>query len=86
MNLAEKRPIEPGTLEEIQRLQYVVSKAEEYIGKSGSIGIREAIFRLSGIGNLEGGRVPMRGKLADGEWESLRRTYLAEITRVEASL
>lgn len=86
MNLAEKRPVEPGVLEKIQMLQYVVSKAEEYIGRSGIIGIREGIFRITGMGNLEGGRLPLRGKLADVEWESLQRKYLVDIAKVEAGL
>lgn len=86
MGLAEKRPIEPADLIEIQRLQYVVSKAEEFIGKTGIVGIKEAVFRVTGLGTLEGGRLPLKGKLADGEWEKLRTLYLADVESSENSL
>lgn len=86
MALAEKRPIEPDALAEIQRLQYVVSKAEEYIGKTGIIGIKEAVFRVTGMGTLEGGRLPLKGKLPDGEWDRLREIYLADVEKSESSL
>lgn len=86
MELAEKRPIDPDTLAEVQRLQYVVSKAEEYIGKTGIVGIKEAVFRVTGMGTLEGGRLPLKGKLADGEWEKLSKLYLADVEASEKSL
>lgn len=86
MELAEKRPIDPDTLAEVQRLQYVVSKAEEYIGKTGIVGIKEAVFRVTGMGTLEGGRLPLKGQLADGEWEKLRKLYLADVEKSESSL
>lgn len=86
MSLAEKRPIEPDALAEIQRLQYVVSKAEEFIGKTGIVGIKEAVFRVTGLGTLEGGRLPLKGKLAEGEWEKLRGLYLADVEKTENSL
>ncbi|KAK0625646.1 putative 4-hydroxy-2-oxoglutarate aldolase [Lasiodiplodia hormozganensis] len=68
-SLAAKRPVDDATLKEMQDLQFRVSAAEEFIGKNGIIGIREGIYRVLGLGNLEGGRLPLRGKLADGEWE-----------------
>lgn len=86
MELAEKRPIDPDTLAEVQRLQYVVSKAEEYIGKTGIVGIKEAVYRVTGMGTLEGGRLPLKGKLADGEWEKLRTLYLTDVEKSESSL
>lgn len=86
MSLAEKRPIEPDALAEIQRLQYAVSKAEEFIGKTGIIGIKEAVFRVTGLGTLEGGRLPLKGKLPEGEWEKLRELYLGDVEKSESSL
>lgn len=86
LSLAEKRPIEPDALAEMQRLQYVVSKAEEYIGKTGVVGIKEAVFRVTGLGTLEGGRLPLKGKLADGEWEKLSKLYLTDVEQSESSL
>ncbi|KAK7701610.1 hypothetical protein SLS57_011659 [Botryosphaeria dothidea] len=67
--LAAKKPVDDATLKEVQDLQYRVSAAEEFIGKNGILGIREGIYRVLGIGNLEGGRLPLRGKIAEGEWE-----------------
>lgn len=86
MGLSEKRCIEPEALVEIQRLQYIVSKAEEYIGKTGVVGIKEAVFRVTGLGTLEGGRLPLKGKLAEGQWEELRALYLADVEKSESSL
>lgn len=86
MSLAERRPVEPEALAEVQRLQYAVSKAEEYIGKTGIIGIKEAVFRVTGMGTLEGGRLPLRGKLPEGEWEKLRALYLGDVEKSESSL
>lgn len=86
MELAEERLTEPGTLPAIQNLQYVVSKAEEYIVKTGVVGIKEAVFRVTGLGTLEGGRLPLKGKLADGQWEELRAAYLAGIEMCENTL
>jgi 2-keto-3-deoxy-L-rhamnonate aldolase len=73
-------------LAEARRLQFVVSKAEEFIGKTGVVGIKDAIYRVAGFGCQEGGRLPLKGKLADGEWDRLKAAYLAEIELEEASL
>lgn len=69
MELAEKRPLEDGVLEEVHRLQYAVSAAEEFVGKYGIVGIKEAVKRVLGMGTMEGGRLPLKGALAEGEWE-----------------
>ncbi|OCK76404.1 aldolase [Lepidopterella palustris CBS 459.81] len=69
MDMAEKRPIEPKTLKEIQAIQFAVSRAEEFIGKWGIVGIKEGVYRVLGMGTLEGGRLPLRGKLPEGEWD-----------------
>ncbi|OIW32749.1 aldolase [Coniochaeta ligniaria NRRL 30616] len=73
-------------LAEARRLQYVVSRAEEFIGKTGVVGIKDAVYRVTGLGFNEGGRLPLKGRLADGEWEGLRKAYLADIEKSEASL
>jgi len=77
---------EAGTKAEIHRLQYVVSRAEEFIVRYGLLGIREGVYRVTGVGNLEGGRMPLRGKLAEGDWEKGKRLFLAEIEKTEAAL
>lgn len=85
-HFSEGKAVDPAALEEMRRLQYVISKAEEFIGKTGVVGIKEAVFRVTGHGLAEGGRLPLKGKLADGEWERLRELYLTDIEKVEASL
>lgn len=82
----ENKSVDTAALEEMRRLQYVVSKAEEFIGKTGIVGIKEAITRVTGFGTLEGGRLPLKGKLGDEQWESLRKLYLTDIEKVESSL
>ncbi|KAL2163858.1 hypothetical protein VTH06DRAFT_5917 [Thermothelomyces fergusii] len=74
------------TRAEIRRLQFVVSRAEEFIMRHGIMGIREATSRVAGFGNLEGGRLPLRGSLSEGAWEQAKVQFLQEIEAVEASL
>ena len=85
MSLSEKRPIDPNVHEEIQKLQYAVSSAEEFIGRWGIVGIKEAVYRVLKMGTTEGGRLPLKGKLPDGEWEKWDKT-LARIAKIEDSL
>ncbi|QDS74303.1 hypothetical protein FKW77_003851 [Venturia effusa] len=80
MDLAEQRPIEPDALAEIQSLQFAVSCAEEYIGAWGIVGIKEGIFRVLGMGNQEGGRLPLKGKLSDEQWNK----WSVAMSRMEA--
>jgi 2-keto-3-deoxy-L-rhamnonate aldolase len=60
----------PALLKQAQDLQFKVSAAEEFIVANGILGIREGIFRVLKMGNLEGGRMPLRGKLSEGVWEN----------------
>lgn len=68
MDLAEQRPIEPEALAEIQSMQFAVSCAEEYIGAWGIVGIKEGVYRVLDMGNQEGGRLPLKGRLSDEQW------------------
>ncbi|KAF7563379.1 hypothetical protein G7046_g737 [Stylonectria norvegica] len=68
--LVSKRPVQDRDVLEAQKLQWIVSSAEEYIGKNGILGIREGIFRVLGIGNLDGGRLPLSGQLNEREWDN----------------
>ncbi|KAM5344196.1 hypothetical protein ACJ41O_012733 [Fusarium nematophilum] len=68
-SLAAKRPLDEPALEETRRLQWKVSSAEEFIVKTGILGIREGIYKVLGLGHLEGGRLPLRGALATGAYE-----------------
>ncbi|KAF2746801.1 aldolase [Sporormia fimetaria CBS 119925] len=82
MELAEQRPIKPDVLAEVQALQYAVSTAEEFIGNWGIVGIKEAIYRVLMIGTLEGGRLPLTGKLPDGEWAQWEKSRAIQSIRV----
>ena len=85
MKLAETRPVTDENLKRIKELQYVVSTTEEYIGKYGIVGIKEAVKRVTGYGTMEGGRLPIQGRLPDGEWEKWSETW-QRILKVEESL
>ncbi|KAF2203105.1 aldolase [Delitschia confertaspora ATCC 74209] len=85
MELAEKRPIEPKALEEVHSLQYAVSSAEEFVGKYGIIGIKEGIYRVLRMGTLEANRLPLIGKLPEGEWEKWNKV-MGRIQKIESSL
>ncbi|KAK4178054.1 hypothetical protein QBC36DRAFT_299693 [Triangularia setosa] len=74
------------TRREIQRLQYVVSKAEEFVVRYGIFGIKEAVARVTGLGTLEKGRPPLLGRLPEGEWEKGRKLFLEDIEKVEQEL
>ncbi|KAF2640334.1 aldolase [Massarina eburnea CBS 473.64] len=75
--LAEKRPIDDATLKKIKELQYTVSTAEEFVVAGGIIGIKEAVQRVLGLGTLEGGRLPLKGRLPDGTWEKWAKAKYA---------
>ena len=54
----------------IQKLQWEVSTAEEFIGATGGIrGIKDAVTKVLGMGSPEGSRLPLKAKLADGDYE-----------------
>jgi len=84
--LEQRRPIEPATLDEMRRLQYVISRAEDFIGKAGVVGIKEATYRITGLGTLEGGRLPLRGRLSEVDWARLYAEYLATTEKEEQRL
>ncbi|KAK3320285.1 Dihydrodipicolinate synthetase-like protein [Cercophora scortea] len=90
MALAEKSfegsEVNAETRAEIQRLQFVVSRAEEFVVRYGMIGIKEGVFRLTGLGTQEGGRLPIRGTLTDEVWEKARGLFLGGIEETEAKL
>ncbi|KEY71178.1 hypothetical protein S7711_02291 [Stachybotrys chartarum IBT 7711] len=83
--LVSERPAREETLEEARKLQWQVSAAEEYIVRTGVLGIREAIYKVLGFGHLEGGRAPLRGRLADGEYDKWS-DILGKMTETEKSL
>ena len=57
---------ERGSREEMRKLQYEVSAAEELIVKWGVPGIKEGVAKVLGMGHKDGTRLPIRGVLPDG--------------------
>ncbi|KAK4032707.1 hypothetical protein C8A01DRAFT_20256 [Parachaetomium inaequale] len=86
MELMSTVGITPETQDEIRRLQFAVSQGEEFVMRYGILGIKEAVCRVAGFGNLEGGRLPIRGKLPDGAWDKAKGMFLGEIHKTESSL
>lgn len=68
--LVSRRPVDDATLETIRSMQFKVSRAEEYVVKNGIVGMKEAILNVLNMGTREGGRLPLKGKLPQGEWET----------------
>lgn len=86
MELAERGEMNADTKAEIHRLQFIVSRAEEFVVRYGLIGIKEAVFRVTGLGVQGGGRLPVKGSLSDSEWEKARGLFLKGIEETEGSL
>ncbi|KAK3343300.1 hypothetical protein B0H65DRAFT_429041 [Neurospora tetraspora] len=84
--LAQKDDLRPSERAELNKLQYVVSRAEEFVVKYGLKGIKEATYRVAGFGNLEAARVPVIGRMEEKEWEEGRGRYLTEIEEIEKTL
>ncbi|TID21422.1 tRNA ligase 1 [Venturia nashicola] len=85
MDLTAERPIDSKSLAEIQSMQFAVSCAEEYIGAWGIVGIKEGIYRVLGMGNQEGGRLPLKGKLSDEQW-NVWDTAMSRMEALERSI
>jgi 2-keto-3-deoxy-L-rhamnonate aldolase len=74
-SLASKATLAGDDLEELRRLQWKVSTAEEFIVQNGILGIREAIYRVRGFGQLPGGRLPLRGCMTQGAYEAWNHVF-----------
>jgi 2-keto-3-deoxy-L-rhamnonate aldolase len=70
-NLALKNQPTDEEVAERRLLQYKVSSMEEIVVKYGTVGIKEAISRLRGMGDLDGTRLPLLGGIPGGdvEWD-----------------
>ncbi|KAL2135124.1 hypothetical protein VTI74DRAFT_9717 [Chaetomium olivicolor] len=86
MRLIEQGDQAPETQAEIQQLQFAVSQGEEFVMRYGVLGIKEAVYRVTGFGTLEGGRLPIKGKLPDGAWDKAKGLFLEQIEKTEAAL
>ncbi|KAF2430196.1 aldolase [Tothia fuscella] len=78
---------ETGSNAELRELQYKITRGEKLVVRWGTIGIREAVSRVAGFGDNDGGRLPLNGGFPDGdrEWEKWRGAIEA-LQAVERSL
>jgi len=83
---AALKAVQPDALAEIQKLQYVVSRAEEFIVRTGVLGIKEATYRVAGFGTEGGGRVPLKGRLSEADWNKWHPLLLKPIEDIEKTL
>jgi 2-keto-3-deoxy-L-rhamnonate aldolase len=72
-------------LEERRQLQYLVSAAEELVVQFGIPGIKEAISRLRGFGDVDGTRPPLKRGMPEGQWGKWKHAIDA-LEKTEASL
>jgi 2-keto-3-deoxy-L-rhamnonate aldolase len=86
MALASQESFQQDVLRQVRQLQFAVSRAEEFIVRTGIIGIREGIIRKTGLGVVEGGRLPLKGRLPEQDWTALHKLYLSDIEQMESTL
>jgi 2-keto-3-deoxy-L-rhamnonate aldolase len=74
-------------VKERRLLQYKVSCVEELVVKFGTVGIKEAISRILGMGDRDGTRLPLTGGILGGdkEWENWKEV-IGDLEAVEKSL
>lgn len=72
---------------EARALQYKISMVEELVVKFGTVGIKEAVSRVLGLGERDGTRLPLVGGIpgGDAEWENWKEA-VGELEAVEKSL
>ncbi len=56
-------------IQEMRDLQYKISRAEKLVVKWGTVRICEATSRIAGLGDPDGGRVPLQGGFPGGDLE-----------------
>lgn len=86
-NLSIKDTPTPEEVKERRLLQYKVSSVEELVVKYGTVGIKEAISRILGLGDIDGTRLPLCGGIPGGdkEWENWK-VIIGDLDAVEKSL
>jgi 2-keto-3-deoxy-L-rhamnonate aldolase len=74
-------------VKERRLLQYKVSAVEELVVKYGTVGIKEAISRILGMGDVDGTRLPLVGGIPGGdeEWGNWKEV-IENLEAVEKSL
>lgn len=85
--LAVKNQPTDAEVSERRLLQYRVSSVEELVVRYGTVGIKEAISRILGLGDVDGTRVPLVGGIPGGEkeWENWKEV-VGDLEAVEKSL
>ncbi|RPB16302.1 aldolase [Morchella conica CCBAS932] len=78
-------PLDMERLQKIRALQYMVSSAEELIVSWGTVGIKEAVSRVLGFGDVDGGRLPLAKGMGEGEWARWA-PIMADMGKIEAAL
>ena len=70
---------------DLRELQAQVAEAEEVIARWGTIGVKEGVSRVLGMGDRDGTRLPLEGGIPVGEWVK-RDGIFRELGRIEACL
>lgn len=71
LELASKQQPTEAEFTERRVLQYNVSCMEELVVKYGIVGVKEAVSRLRGFGDVDGTRLPLYGAIpGEGWWEN----------------
>lgn len=80
---SEDRTLE--NLAAMRLLQFKISKGEKLVVRWGTTGVRECVARVVGLGDSDGGRVPLRGGFGDSEWTKWQDAVQA-LQEVESTL
>ncbi|PQE17772.1 dihydrodipicolinate synthase protein [Rutstroemia sp. NJR-2017a BVV2] len=85
--LSVKEDLSKEEREERKKLQYRVSRVEEIVVKFGTVGIKECVSRVLGMGDRDGTRLPLRGGIpgGDAEWEKWA-DVVRDVEEVEKAL
>jgi 2-keto-3-deoxy-L-rhamnonate aldolase len=86
-NLSIKGAPTEAEIKERRLLQCKVSSVEELVVKFGTVGIKEAVSRILGMGDRDGTRLPLAGGIPGGdkEWENWKQA-IGDLEAVEKSL
>jgi 2-keto-3-deoxy-L-rhamnonate aldolase len=86
-NLSVKNNPTEEEVKERRLVQYKLSSAEEIVVKFGTVGIKEAVSRILGMGDRDGTRLPLCGGIPGGdkEWENWKEV-IGDLEVVEKGL
>ncbi|KAI1735439.1 dihydrodipicolinate synthase [Xylaria scruposa] len=81
--LSVKNQLSDEEAHERRRLQFKVSCIEELVVRFGTVGIKEAISRLRGFGDIDGTRLPLHGGIPGGDAEWVNWKSVADSVQEE---